>query len=136
MELKLTRRVFTDESTIGRLSVNGKDTFWTLEDKQRLPGEKIPGKTAIPTGRFEVVLDHSNRFARTMPHILDVPGFEGVRIHWGNTAKDTEGCILVGLSYDPAIPNFIGSSKIAFEQLFALILEAGDNEDRIWLEIV
>ena len=68
----------------------------TLEDVVR-SGPKIDGMTAIPAGRYEVVMSFSNRFKKIMPELLNVPGFAGVRIHKGNTAENTEGCILVGM---------------------------------------
>lgn len=107
-----------EEYTIGRLRIDDPDSpfsVFTLEDTVRAPGVKIPGKTAIPAGIYTVVLDFSPRFGKNLPHILDVPGFDGVRIHPGNTDADTEGCILVGLDWKGG--DFIGRSREAFEAL-------------------
>jgi hypothetical protein len=93
---------------------------------------KIPGKTAIPRGIYRVVLDYSVRFQRQMPHILDVPGFEGIRIHSGNTAADTEGCILVGLT---KANSFIGQSRIAFDRLFDSLEKAHYLGEPMFIEI-
>ena len=95
MELTLKRDILADGYTLGLLSVDGKPYCYTVEDKVR-EGVKIPGKTAIPYGRYKVIVNMSNRFKKLMPLLIDVPGFEGVRIHSGNTAEDTEGCIIVG----------------------------------------
>ena len=86
----------TDNCTIGKLSNEGKFICYTLEDRVR--ESKIPGVTAIPRGNYKVIKSYSNRFKRDMLLLVDVPGFSGIRIHSGNTAKDTEGCILVGLT--------------------------------------
>ena len=95
MELTLKRDILADGYTLGLLSVDGKHYCYTVEDMVR-EGVKIPGKTAIPYGRYKVIVNMSNRFKKLMPLLIDVPGFEGVRIHSGNTAEDTEGCIIVG----------------------------------------
>ena len=95
MELILKRDILADGYTLGLLSVDGKPYCYTVEDMVR-EGVKIPGKTAIPYGRYKVIVNMSNRFKKLMPLLIDVPGFEGVRIHSGNTAEDTEGCIIVG----------------------------------------
>ncbi len=116
MELILKRLHKTNESTIGELSINGKFECYTLEDVERK--EKIYGKTAIPKGTYNVVMTMSNRFKIVLPLLLNVPNFEGVRIHAGNTAKDTEGCILLGQTR--AI-DFVGSSKKAMENFKAKI---------------
>ena len=94
MKLFLQRIAQTPEYTIGRLEIDGKFFCNTLEDTVR--DEKIAGKTAIPEGTYEVIVNRSARFKRDLPLLLDVPNFEGIRIHRGNTAKDTSGCILVG----------------------------------------
>lgn len=94
MNLFLQRIAQTPEYTIGRLYIDEKFFCHTLEDPVR--EEKIAGKTAIPEGIYNVVVNHSPKFKRDLPLLLDVPYFEGIRIHRGNTAKDTSGCILVG----------------------------------------
>lgn len=129
MELQVKRTDLTDESTIGEFSVNGQFECYTLEDKVR--PVKIAGKTAIPPGRYEVIVNFSQRFGRLLPLLLNVPGFEGVRIHPGNTDADTEGCILVG---DTKKPNFVGDSRPAFERLFEKLKVASTTE-KIFIEI-
>lgn len=119
MKLELHRDTFTEHSTIGKLRVNGVEYCNTLEDYDRhleVSGIKIPGKTCIPRGTYVVTLDVSRRFLRLMPHLLDVPHFDGVRIHSGNTDADTEGCILVGYTRGT---DFIGDSRKAFDDLFS-----------------
>ena len=130
MELTLTRTDFTNDSTIGELSVNGKFECFTLEDKVR--PVKIKGMTAIPAGAYEVVINFSERFQRPLPLLLNVPNFDGIRIHAGNTAKDTEGCILVGQVKQK---NFIGTSRLALEALFKKLKKASLSE-KIFIHIV
>lgn len=106
MEIDLHRKYKKDGYTIGKLSINGKSICDTLEDTDReltsdmseeeIKERKVFGKTAIPIGEYEVVMTYSNRFKKQMPLLLDVKGFSGIRIHSGNTAEDTEGCILCG----------------------------------------
>ena len=107
LAFRLQREEFTTESTVGKLyfRLSDRDPWtwlcWALEDVVReVPGEpveawKVKGQTAIPRGIYTVHVAYSNRFKTDLPLLLDVPGFEGVRIHGGNTAADTEGCILV-----------------------------------------
>lgn len=115
MKITLKRKSLTAECTIGALYIDGVFECYTLEDTVR--EVKIAGVTAIPKGIYRVIINISNRFKRLLPLLLDVPGFEGVRIHPGNTAKDTEGCILVGTS--ELNGSSIGSSRVAFDALFA-----------------
>ena len=112
MKLELIRKDFTEISTIGDLLIDGEFFCYTLEDAVR--DEKIYGKAAIPYGEYDVEITFSPRFQKYLPLIKDVPNYSGVRIHTGNTAQDTEGCILVGISkgYD-----FIGGSRKAFALL-------------------
>ena len=98
MKLRVERRFLKPGYTIGRLEVDGKYFCDTLEDQVRdLSREKkVPGQTAIPAGKYEVIVNISPRFKRKLPRLLNVPGFEGILIHRGNTPGDTAGCILVG----------------------------------------
>ena len=121
MELKLIRETFTDKSTIGSLYVNGIFFCYTLEDKDRKlesGGVKEYAKTAIPRGKYKVINSFSNRFKKYMPELVNVPQFAGIRIHAGNTADHSEGCILVGST---KAADFIGNSKVTFDNLMKVI---------------
>ena len=97
MKIKIIRTFKGSEYTIGKLYIEDSYFCDTLEDVVR-NGVKIYGKTAIPAGKYKVKKTKSPRFNKILPEILNVPNFAGVRIHAGNTAKDTEGCILLGLN--------------------------------------
>ena len=132
MKLILTRHARRADYTIGRLEdENGKKICDTLEPIWRNydGGEmKIPRKSAIPEGSYRVVVTKSQRFQKYLPLLVGVPGFEGVRIHAGNTSRDTEGCILVGQNLQ------VGKvlwSRITLERLMKLI----ENEKEIYLTI-
>jgi len=137
MELLLKRKILTPESTISDLLIDGIFECHTLEDPSRgltqlMSVEDIKffkeyGNTAIPLGRYKIIINYSNRFKKYLPLLVNVPGYEGIRIHTGNFPKDTHGCILPGLTYGE---NFINNSFKAFEALYAKIkanLDAGDN---------
>lgn len=115
VELLVVRLPSTDTATEGSMFYDGKFECYTLEDPVRK--EKVYGKTAIPAGRYEVILNMSNRFKRVLPLLLGVSGFDGIRIHRGNKAKDTLGCILVGDQQTSSTDDFIGMSKQAEERL-------------------
>lgn len=121
MKLLLKRLHKTNNSTIGELYVDGKFECYTLEDKER--EVKIKAETAIPKGTYIVGITLSNRFKRLLPILINVPNFEGVRIHSGNSNHDTEGCILVGTTRSE---DFIGNSRLAFEKLFKKMQLAKD----------
>ena len=129
MKLVLIRTEFTEASTIGDLLIDNEYFCHTLEDVVR--EVKIPGQTAIPCGAYEVITNYSNRFKMVMPLLLNVPGFEGVRIHSGNTDKDTEGCILLGFTKQK---DFVGQSKLAFTAFFQR-LQKGLKEGKARIEI-
>lgn len=129
MNLKLVRRTLTEQSTIGTLSINGVFECLTLEDRVR--PVKIHGATAIPAGIYEVAITFSDRFKKPLPLLLNVPNFSGIRIHPGNTAEDTEGCILVGTTERK---DFIGNSRAAFRALFTK-LEAALKKEKVFIEV-
>lgn len=132
MILTVNRYSFDGTATIGRLYINGYFECYTLEDKVRPEGEpKVFGETAIPEGRYEVVIDYSPHFGRDMPHLLSVPNFEGIRIHWGNVSKDTEGCLLLGHT---AGKDFIGHSIDEFNQFFPK-LETALSQGKVFIDI-
>ena len=121
MELTLKRVALKDTYTIGRLFVDGQYFCDTLEDKVRPDGVKVYGETAIPAGTYKVVITYSNRFKRMLPLLQNVPMFEGIRIHPGNTAVDTHGCLLVGINTEKGK---ITQSKVTFDKLFKLLEKA------------
>lgn len=96
MECRLDRHWLAPLDTIGALYLDDVFEAFVLEDVVRAPGVKIPGQTAIPAGRYRLTITPSQRFKEDLPLLLDVPGFEGIRIHAGNAHTDTEGCLLVG----------------------------------------
>ena len=114
MELTVIRKWFKDSYTIGKLLIDGSHFCSTLEDKVRdlkdinhdgdLTDEgegKIYGETAIPYGRYKIIVTYSLKLKRRLPLLLDVEGFSGIRIHAVSTAKGTEGCIGVGINTKP-----------------------------------
>jgi len=143
MELKLERNVFTEKSIIGTLSINGVPECFILEDKDRGLNDAMPlskinelkiyGETAIPYGRYEIDITMSARFKKELPILKNVKGYEGIRIHTGNKAIDTHGCLL------PARKKGVDSvseSTLAFDQLFAKLKTAKANKERIFITIV
>lgn len=150
MELRVERRWRKDNYTVGRLYVDGEYFCNTLEDKDRglkqgdgmelIKEKKVYGETAVPTGRYRVRMDvispkysridwYRNLCGGKMPRLENVPGFEGVLIHPGNTAADSLGCILVGKNTKVGQ---LTSSKAAFAALYDRIRAATN----ITIEIV
>jgi hypothetical protein len=140
MEILIQREATRDEFTPGEMFINGEHFCWTLEDAIReIPGRppvewKIYGKTAIPVGKYKVVINWSGRFKRQMTHILNVRGFEGIRIHNGMTERNTEGCPLVNYerAKDKRLKDFNRSAMVDLE---ALVLKALTNKEQVILEI-
>ena len=134
MELLLERKYLKAAYTIGCLWIEGTRFCDTLEDRVRdLKQEpKVPGATAIPAGRYEVIVNRSPRFGRDLPRLLDVPGFEGILIHRGNTAKDTAGCIRVG---ENRLPGQVLNSTPYELRLTSLIREAQEKGEKIHITI-
>ena len=135
MELKVQRIAKRDTYTIGRLYIDGERFCDTLEDRVRdLTKEaKVKGQTAIPTGRYRVYLTYSPRFKRILPLLDSVPHFTGVRIHRGNTAKDTEGCILVG--YNREVGKVLDSAATE-QRLMAVLQNAVNKGEQIYITIL
>lgn len=133
MKLELIRCVRTDHATIGVLRIDGRHECFICEDTYRPPPQvKVPKFTAIPDGTYPVVINHSPRFGTEMPLLLDVPGFQGVRIHPGNNPDDTEGCLLPGLT---AQHNFVGDSRRAYEALLMKLRGALGRGESITITI-
>ena len=108
LQILITRNWRKADYTIGKLYVNGKQLCNTLEDTDRrlyqgqplaeIAKRKVKKQTAIPTGTYRLQVSESPKFKRELIEVLDVPGFTGIRIHRGNTAADSEGCILPGVN--------------------------------------
>lgn len=139
LELSVVRDILHPEVTLGQLFADGQKFCETLEDPVReVDGQpvatwKIKGETAIPRGRYRVIIDFSPRFRRPMLHLLDVPGFSGIRVHGANFAKDVEGCIGVGAQR-------VGTTGITrcgrvLEKLEALVREALSAGKDVFIEI-
>lgn len=135
MILRVMREPSRDGATLGCLYVDGHWFAFTCEDVIReQPGVpvstwKVDGQTAIPAGRYRVVITDSPRFKRPMPLLVDVPGFSGVRIHPGNGSDETEGCLLVGWD---RVAGRVLQSRAAFAALFDLLAAATSE---VWIAI-
>lgn len=135
MLLELHRDTLLDTATLGTIVIDGELQCQTLEDADRhleAGGKKLYGKTAIPRGTYEITVDYSQRFKRPLPRLLFVPGFEGVRIHPGNTAADTEGCILVGRRRQGYM---ILDSRMAFNPLHERIRNELQQGRKVYIRI-
>ena len=131
MHIRVMREPSINDTTLGSLFIDDHWQCHTLEDVIRPRGEKVRNKTAIPPGRYKLILSMSNRFKKIMPEVLNVPLFTGIRIHSGNTAKDTAGCLLVGQTRSLETRS-IGRSRFAYTALMLKLtaaLDAGDTID-------
>jgi hypothetical protein len=133
MRLTLTRVTRVDDATIGKLEIDGIQTCYTLEDVVRPPGVKIPGSTAIPAGTYPVQITWSPKFRVDMPLLIGVPDFHGVRIHPGNTADHTDGCILVGMEVRN---DTVVRSREAYNIVFREIREALIVHEDVFIDII
>jgi hypothetical protein len=128
MRLTIIRDTYTSKSTIGRLFIDGVEFCYTLEDIVRPEGIKVYGETAIPEGEYSMTMSYSNRFKELMPLVYNKPdlsvrdhkgvSFRGIRIHSGNKAEHTHGCILLGNSKSK---DFIGNSKKTYKEFLKLL---------------
>lgn len=135
MNITLNRIAKKPKYTIGKLYIDGEYFCDTIEDTDRgltqtmtdaqIKSKKVHGQTAIPTGTYRVIISYSNKFKRQMPLLLNVPGFLGIRIHSGNTEKDTEGCLIVGKN---KVVGKVIESKDTYNKLFSILCEANKKE--------
>lgn len=142
VKLNLIRKYFTEYSTIGEVFHDGRFVCYVLEDKdrmldsgwdlERITREKVHGRTAIPTGEYKVEWTHSNRFGKAMPILLRVKGYEGVRIHSGNTPADTLGCLIPGTTMTT---DNVQNSKQATLKLYNIIKIAIDAKEQVYINI-
>ena len=152
MEVKVKRIARRDNYTIGKMYVNGEYVCDTLEDTDRgltskmsvaqISGMKVHGETAIPTGRYLVDMKTvSPRFGGRpqyqfckgrLPRLCNVPAYQGVLVHCGNTANDTEGCILVG--ENKAVGQVLNSTA-TFRKIYTMLKAADERGERIWITI-
>lgn len=138
MILRLNRIAKKDTYTIGKLYVDGKYVCDTIEDKDRglddsmreeeIKAKKVYGETAIPYGTYKVKITYSPKYKKFMPLIEDVKGFSGIRIHSGNTAKDSLGCIIVGKNTKVGM---VTDSRNTYDKLFKMM----DGKDNISITI-
>lgn len=140
MKIVLKRIALRDTYTIGKLYIDDKYICDTVEDKVRdinkngvFDGneKKVYGETAIPYGTYEVKWTYSNRFKKYMPELLNVPNFSGIRIHSGNTAADSLGCIIVG---ENKVIGKVLNSRATVNKLYPII-EKGCKEGKVTITI-
>ena len=139
MKIKLVRIALKDTYTIGKLYVDGVYVCDVIEDKDRYLDDsmtvseilkrKIKGQTAIPTGHYNIEITYSPKYKRMMPLLLGVKGYSGIRIHSGNTAKDTEGCLLVGKNTKVGM---VTDSRNTYQRLFAMM----QSQKNITIDII
>ena len=133
MKLELVRIANRPTYCIGKLYIDGVWFCDTIEDTDRglddsmsvdeILKKKIKGKTAIPTGIYKIEITYSSKYKRMMPLLIGVKGYSGVRIHSGNTSKDTEGCLLVGRNTKVGM---VTDSRNTYQRLFAKLQNAKD----------
>lgn len=133
LHLTVVRTEFTNKYTMGKLLIDGAYFCDTLEDTVRERGVKIPGETAIQAGKYDVILTFSSKFQRTLPLLLDVPNFDGIRIHNGSYAADSQGCILVGERYRDGM---LTKSKLTISKLMDLLRIYETQSYKITIEII
>jgi hypothetical protein len=142
MEILIKREYKKKDYTISKMYINGEYFCDTLEDTDRgltqvmtlaeIKEVKEDGRTAIPIGRYQVAYTYSPRFKKHLPLLLQVPAFEGVRIHSGNTHKDTEGCILLG--ENKAVGKVLNSRK-TMDEFLRILKPAIEACEDIWITI-
>jgi hypothetical protein len=138
MIVTLRRIAFKETYTIGKLYIDGNYFCDTIEDVDRhlddsmtedeIKKNKVYGETAIPYGMYKVTITYSPKFKKNLPLLEGVKGFSGIRIHSGNTAKDSLGCIIVGKNKKVGM---VLDSRVTMEKLMKVF----DTKENIWLTI-
>lgn len=142
MKILVKRIAKRDTYTIGKMYLDGKYFCDTLEDTDRnlkqtdfissIKKVKIPNKTAIPSGTYELIVNMSPKFKRRLPRLLNVPGFDGILIHRGNSDRETSGCLLVG--ENKIVGKVINSTKYE-TKLVSILTERQNKGEAIEIEI-
>lgn len=142
MEIRVKRIARKDGYTIGRMSLNGSYFCDTLEDTDRglkstmseeeILSKKRKGITAIPTGEYDVILTFSPKFKRVLPLLLNVPGYQYIRVHHGNLPSSTDGCLLVG---ENKVKGQIINSRATLEKLMSVLLECEKRKEKVTILI-
>jgi hypothetical protein len=140
MELLVNRTTRTANSTIGEFFINGNFFSYCLEPTDRgltssmsieeIQEIKIPDKTCIPTGRYQVTKYYSNKNQRDVPLINKVPDYQYVEIHHGNFPGDTDGCLLLG---EEKATDYVGPSNPVIEPFYNQVFAALDNNEAVWI---
>ena len=142
MELKLERKYRSNNYCIDKLYINGKYFSDALEDPDRgltdtmsleeIKKIKIKGNTCIPYGTYNVTITYSPRFKKNLPLLNNVKGFDGIRIHSGNTPQDTEGCLLLGFN---KVKGQVIDSRVTTDKLIAQIQQALNKGEKVTITI-
>ena len=144
MLITIDRKWKKDGYTISRVYLN-EEYFGCncLEDTDRglrqdmsldeIKKKKVYGQTAIPSGSYECIYTYSTRFKKMLPLLLNVPGFDGIRIHSGNSAKDTLGCLLIGKNDKVG---WISDSRTWTSKLIAKMQEAWNKKEKVTVRIL
>ena len=139
MKITMVREFRGRNFTEGTMYIDGKFQCYTVEDTDRKlesGGQKIQEETAIPLGTYPLSITMSTRFKKELILVNAVPGFTGVRIHSGNSSKDTEGCIIVGSVNIKDTDDWVGGSKIAYDVLHTKVNAALKAGMKVYLEVV
>ena len=142
MELRLERKYRSNNYCIDKLYINGKYFSDALEDPDRgltdtmsleeIKKIKIKGNTCIPYGTYNITITYSPRFKKNLPLLNNVKGFDGIRIHSGNTPQDTEGCLLPGFN---KVKGQVIDSRVTTDKLIAQIQQALNKGEKVTITI-
>ncbi len=142
MEILIVRENFAPDYTEGKLFIDGAYVCDSLEDFDRgldssmpedvISSKKVYSKTAIPTGRYKVIIDWSNKFQKNLIHLLNVKGFDGVRMHSLNEASQSLGCIGTGVK---TAPGWISKSRDTYKVVHSKVEEALNRGEAVYITI-